>query len=172
MSFEKKEIFTKLCKVGFCFVTSICLVLVLSACSDDEDEVNSDDEVSSEEDTSSSEFNEEYLLGTWYCVYQEWYEDGETEYSEYEIPSDYYMVFNDDNSGYLVFANEDELFEIGTSKTKEPFTWLFISPKLKLWLTDRNHSEWYTILSLTKSELSMRWSDDGYVITCTFERDE
>ena len=113
------------------------------------------------------------LWGTWYCVYQEWYEDGDTWYSEYDVPSDYYMVFRDDYTGYVV-SGRDELFEIGTGKTKDPYTWaLTSSSSLRLILTDRgNDKVSLSILELGNEEMTLKFYDSGYRIICEFVRDE
>lgn len=131
-----------------------------TACSDDDDDIPG----GSEKQAAAS------LVGKWYCTFQQWTEDHETDSETYKPSSKYSMVFDSDGTGYMV-SGEDELFEIGTHGRIEYFKWNVYQKKGFNWVhTDVYEGEDYRIDELTATTLTMTWQDDDYKITCTFEK--
>lgn len=107
------------------------------------------------------------LCGTWYCKFQEWSEDGETEYEEYEPSSTYSIRFDSDGHGYMK-SGDDSLFEIMNTKT---FKWEIEEINGYMYvLTNVYDGQSYKILKLSDDYLEMLWKDDDYSIRCKFIR--
>ncbi|MBQ8050012.1 MAG: hypothetical protein IJ197_00370 [Bacteroidaceae bacterium] len=147
----------KLFKI-FAFLLMVGLGIGFVACSDDDDIPGG-----TEKQAAAS------LAGTWYCTFQQWTEDGETESETYEPSSEYCIVFESDGTGYMV-SGDDELFEIGTHGYKY-FEWYVYQKSGYNWVhTSVYGGEDYRINKLTATTLTMIWRDEDYSITCTFER--
>ena len=137
-------------------IMTLGVTILLSACSNEEEIPGGNQE----EVTSN-------IVGVWYCVYQEWTEDGETDSKTYEPSSAYSMEFNSDGTGYMQ-SGRDELFEIGCSRGQY-FTYSVSRKDKHNWIhTDVYDGQDYKVVELSESSLSMTWEDDGYIITCKF----
>lgn len=109
----------------------------------------------------------ESLVGTWYCTSQQWAGQGESETAAYAPSPAYAVTFNATFTGKMA-SGEDDLFEI---KTDRSFMWYVVDKDGKPHVvTSLYEGDEYQILKLTGHELVMRWNDDGYSITCRFER--
>ncbi len=121
----------------------------------------------------------EKIIGVWYCIYQQWSEEGPNvkDYSEsktYEPSSKYVMAFKEDGTGYMN-SGSDELFEIGCHGTQKKFNWYYYSKEGKNWIhTDVYDGQDYEITHLSSSSLTLKWSDyeggDAYIIVGKFTK--
>lgn len=136
---------------------------LVSSCSNDDD----DSGKSSDSSMSVSKATN-LIVGTWYCEYQQWTENGDTESATY-VPSPAYSIqLSNDKSGYMI-SGSDQLFEIKTYGSKKYFTWNIQNKNNANYLvTDIYGGEEWQINKLTSTSLWMTWKDEGYRIYCKF----
>jgi len=127
---------------------SLCLC-ALTSCSNDDD------------DNGKVAITAKNVVGTWICYEQKWVEENHV--SRYSNES-YYIIFNDDYTGEMD-SDSDELFEImgGCS-----FSWNILDNKI---CANIYGEELWTIESLTNSQMTLKWTDEGYLtIICKFKK--
>lgn len=131
---------------------------------------NSDNEDGGSVDNATS-----MIVGTWYCIYQEWDEDGDINSSTYEPSSRCCIQLKENKTGNM-YGGPDELFEIGG--THKNFSWFVQKKKGSNYLfTDVYDGEEYKINKLNATTLEMTWEDvfeqdHYYRIFCRFVRAE
>lgn len=134
----------------FAFILCTTTLAGFVGCSDDEDKT----------------FDQTSLVGTWYCTYQKWVEDGESWDATYNADGSYYICFDDDSTGYLD-SGDDQLLELGGYYS---FTYSISGNRIIVMLNNssREFEDDWTIKSLSDTALELYWADKDYNITCKF----
>lgn len=132
----------------------------LTSCSDDDDGVT-DGEIDGEGSGQKVEVTYKNLSGEWICYYQ--YKE-ESDYKEdaYYNTDNLTLTFNEDHTGYLKSEHTDELLEIGTSQR---FTYNLDGAII---YSDVYDGEIWNIISLTETNLELKWQDEDYIIIAKF----
>lgn len=140
--------------IGMALV-AVLLSIGIVSCSDDDEDGN----LGSVESVTAN------ITGVWYCTYQQWTEDGETNSNTYEPSSTYSMRFNADGTGAMQ-SGSDELFEVGRA---HDFTWNINKSNGNTYVHTSVYSgQTYKIEQLSSTSLTMTWTDKDYSIKCKF----
>ena len=147
----------------FLTFATLLTVVFMSSCSSDDDN-NGKGSGSNMSVTEATNL----IVGTWFCEYQQWTEDGETWSSTYTPSPAYSIQLSNDKSGYMI-SGPDQLFEIKTNGSKKYFTWNIQNKNNTNYVvTDIYGGEECQINKLTSTSLWMTWQDEGYSIHCKF----
>lgn len=133
----------------YMFITTILMILsTLLSCGDSDDNIT---------------INDKNIIGTWICYEQEIYDAGE-QWTEYYDNDKNTLVFNEDYTGNLTCDDRTSIFEISNGAN---FIWQLSDNKI----ITTAYNDVYTILSLSKTEMVLRWQDyEDFYIVCKFKK--
>lgn len=115
---------------------------------------NSDDDIA---------VNDKNIIGTWICYEQEIYDCGD-EWTEYYDNDKNTFTFNSDYTGEVT-CYDGSLFEIGSDCS---FIWELQDNKIATTI----YGDAYTIISLSKTKMTLFWEDEDLRMTCRFKKKE
>lgn len=102
------------------------------------------------------------LTGEWICYYQYW-EESDYQEEAYYTDDGLSLTFYDDSSAYLKREGKDELLEIGSS---QDFIYEISGGIIHAYIY--GEETLWNIISLTETELVIKWQDGDYIIMAKF----